>query len=502
MHYGYDGKGQVNLVETKASAGVGTWTAIASGHSYEPFGPVKAMALGNGLSVANDWGDDGRLASKRLYQTSGGTNLSYLSYGYDADDNITAIRDQLNDSNSLYYGYDANGRLKLTSLVAGSPAAASESYSYASGTNRLSSVVNASGTRAISYDGRGNTSSESRPGSVSATTGYDGYGRLTAYARTDIGSLSFVYNGQDDRVAMTSGTGTRRFVYDPDGRVLGEYGASAADVHAEYIWAVPQVANDNSPFGGDDGVGGYAPLAVATPDSGGTVQLNWVHGNHLGVPIVTTDASGNLAATPNDYLAPGFPGQSRVIADLYYNRYRDYDPSTGRYIQADPIGLAGGQNIYAYAGNNPINRVDPMGLREGTIHIPVPWWWPVPAYPGPTNMKPTPGSTPIPGPTRPSGMSPDQERQYDRHCANSPDPCASLKAAVRQAIDMAKIKMWNMLDDGFGLFGKPGWATHAADLKGRLNSIKAMIEVGEKMGCSMQNLKLEAAKLFVPSRPR
>ena len=101
VHYGYDGKGRVNLVETKASAGVGGWTTIASGYAYEPFGPVKAMVLGNGLSVANDWGDDGRLASRRLYRTSGGTDLSYLAYAYDADDNIAAIRDQLNDTISI-----------------------------------------------------------------------------------------------------------------------------------------------------------------------------------------------------------------------------------------------------------------------------------------------------------------------------------------------------------------------------------------------------------------
>jgi RHS repeat-associated protein len=87
-----------------------------------------------------------------------------------------------------------------------------------------------------------------------------------------------------------------------------------------------------------------------------------VHGNHLGVPLIATDASGATATTPNDYLAPGYPGQSRVIADLYYNRYRDYDPTTGRYIQADPIGLGGGQNNYAYAANNPIGEADPMGL--------------------------------------------------------------------------------------------------------------------------------------------
>jgi RHS repeat-associated protein len=59
------------------------------------------------------------------------------------------------------------------------------------------------------------------------------------------------------------------------------------------------------------------------------------------VPVVYTSANGIPVAPPGDYLLPGFPGQSRVMADLYYNRYCDYDPVTGRYIQADPIGLGG-----------------------------------------------------------------------------------------------------------------------------------------------------------------
>jgi RHS repeat-associated protein len=122
-----------------------------------------------------------------------------------------------------------------------------------------------------------------------------------------------------------------------------------------------------------DGVGGYMPLAVVTRNAGGTLVVNWVHGNHLGTPVVTTDAAGNAATTPNDYQLPGFPGQSRVLADLYYNRYRDYDPTTGRYLQADPIGLDGGQNDYVYVGNNPLRWSDPDGLTA----IPAPLFFPL-----------------------------------------------------------------------------------------------------------------------------
>ncbi len=48
----------------------------------------------------------------------------------------------------------------------------------------------------------------------------------------------------------------------------------------------------------------------------------------------------------------------------YHLRARQYDPATGRFTQADPIGYAGGGNLYAYAGNNPATLTDPLSGRQ------------------------------------------------------------------------------------------------------------------------------------------
>nr|WP_081065397.1 RHS repeat-associated core domain-containing protein [Burkholderia vietnamiensis] len=48
---------------------------------------------------------------------------------------------------------------------------------------------------------------------------------------------------------------------------------------------------------------------------------------------------------------------------MHYNRHRYYDPGSGRFISKDPIGLAGGINVYQYAPN-PVGWVDPLGLAR------------------------------------------------------------------------------------------------------------------------------------------
>lgn len=59
-----------------------------------------------------------------------------------------------------------------------------------------------------------------------------------------------------------------------------------------------------------------------------------------------------------------FPGQYYDSeTGLHQNGFRTYDPSTGRYLEADPIGQLGGINLYTYSLNNPIRFTDPEGLN-------------------------------------------------------------------------------------------------------------------------------------------
>ncbi len=105
-------------------------------------------------------------------------------------------------------------------------------------------------------------------------------------------------------------------------------------------------------------------------------SMYFVHTDHLGTPQMITDSNqqkvweGRQLPFGETKIVTGqiefnvrFPGQYYdQESGLHYNYFRDYDPSLGRYIQSDPIGLAAGMNTYSYSFENPITNFDFFGL--------------------------------------------------------------------------------------------------------------------------------------------
>ncbi len=157
-------------------------------------------------------------------------------------------------------------------------------------------------------------------------------------------------------------SGTKYYLYDPDGHLLSETYATQPTVAYDYIWF------------GDQPVAQIENL---------TNTVHYYFNDHLGAPILTTDASGavdwyverepfgKIYATrvgAGRYQPLSLPGQQDEGGERTYNVFRWYRPTWGRYTQADPLGTMVSPNLYAYVDDNPTNWIDPYGEEKHCIH--------------------------------------------------------------------------------------------------------------------------------------
>ncbi|MFP9228583.1 hypothetical protein A0E43_08470 [Pectobacterium cacticida] len=175
--------------------------------------------------------------------------------------------------------------------------------------------------------------------------------------------------------------------YDPFGRRIGKRCDQKAD-DIRYLWGGDQIAEvrhyrDKQLISRRHWVhNGWELLVQQRERATASWETDFVTSGHNGEPQAIFTPQGELRwlaprttlwgqryTDKTENLDPGlaFAGQYRdEESRLCYNRFRYYDPSGGCYISPDPIGIAGGDNLYAYAPN-PLNWVDPLGLSKCSL---------------------------------------------------------------------------------------------------------------------------------------
>jgi RHS repeat-associated protein len=376
VSYTRDSNGRISGVQVTPAGASTAPPAVVSNVAYLPFGPVSSYTLGNGQTITRTY--DANYALTDLVSpalelhvardaagnitalgNAPGANPATETYAYDPLYRLTGVSDAGAALES--YTYNKTGD-RLNKTAAG---LATGAYLYTSGTHQLASTGNAPRVN----DANGNTTG-SVVGGETFGFGYNGRNRLTVAQRNGQTVGTYTYNALGQRigkVATFPQAVTERYAYDEVSQLIGEYGTTNRD----YVWLgdIPVAVIDNTTNGSvttstvnyviADQLG--TPRAVS--DGTGTVIWQWVYqGNSLGEQQPTS-ATGYA-------LDLRYPGQYYdAESGTNYNYFRTYEPATGRYLQSDPIGLAGGISTYVYVGNNPLSNVDPLGLQELLFRI-------------------------------------------------------------------------------------------------------------------------------------
>jgi len=329
---GYDLDGQLRVVGRQ----IGGTAQITSSYDYTPRNQVKyiqhtSSSAGTLATYTYTYDDALRLTT---YMGPEGT----VTFGYDSTNQLTSASRSMPES----YGYDNNGNRNTGS------------YMTAAG-NRLTF----NGTYTYTYDNQGNVLTKFDSAGDVATYTWDFRNRLTRGQTSGVNlgthDVTFTYDMFDRRIEKSTSSGNTWTVYD-EANPYADFSGSMLQYRYLYGRTVDAL------FARFDGTSGNdSTIWYLTENLGSVRQMAKTDGTVTAT--ITYDSFGQIQGT---FIGDRFKFAGREYdseTGLYYNRERYYDPSVGRFLSEDPLGLrAGDSNLYRYVGNAPTWRIDPSGL--------------------------------------------------------------------------------------------------------------------------------------------
>jgi RHS repeat-associated protein len=361
LEYHYDAVGRLDYMMDESGQRI-------VDYDYDAVGRIIRKDLGNGVYTTYDYDVAGQLLLL-VNCAPDGSVLSRFDYTYDG----RGLRTSMDTSYGKWtYEYDDIGQLTHAALNSTDPAIPDQDLTYvydAAGnrirtiengvtreytTNNLNQYTQVDDTTYV-FDADGNLIQEISPEGTTTYT-YNDENRLTAVSSPE-GQWQYVYDALGNRISsIVSGVATS-YLIDPVGlgNVTAEYNGTGSLI-ANYDYGYGLVsrvdASGNPAYYAFSGVGNTTELTSA----GGAILTTYSY-DPFGIVLGKTEN----AANPFEFV-----GQLGVMNEgngLRFMRARYYEPSLGRFLQTDPIGLLGNDvNLYRYGINSPSNATDSSGL--------------------------------------------------------------------------------------------------------------------------------------------
>ncbi|WP_413937141.1 RHS repeat-associated core domain-containing protein, partial [Nitrospira sp. BLG_1] len=344
-----------------------TSPAGASTLTYDAISRRTAMTLSNGTQTTYTYDPASQVTAISHQLTAVSQQINKAEYLYNGVGNRTSLTDR---RGAQAFGYDNLDRLTSASHpLLGTP----QSFTYDPVGNRTTTgnVTNAGNqltadaTHSYQYDDNGNLIRKTLLATGNYTQySYDAENRLVkvedfvAGNPTAAFTSTYRYDGLGRRIEKVANGQTKRYVYDGEDILLEYDGTNqlvARYTHGPGIDEPIAVTKGGSTFFyHQDGLGSVTDLT----DSSGATAKSYSY-----------DAYGNILEAPGTVDQPyTYTGREfDAESGLYYYRARNYDPTTGRFLQQDPIGGLNNPNLYSYVRNAPTNLIDPLGLIESTV---------------------------------------------------------------------------------------------------------------------------------------